>query len=680
MSRLDVRHARPRLRAAALLVAAPDRVQTLLLSLSIAVSVTVLLEAFRPLVVLPLTAVLVALLWRLVPDPVPATRRAVIGTSAALGVVLVWLAVNVPFAARFVVVTRDPGFLTLEGFWLRDNSSPDIPLGAGADLLAQIDGVRIASMAYSTSGDVVHVQGAKLLPGILAVGGWAGGDLGILVGNLVLGAVALLAVYAFARRLVGPLWALVPLVGMACSVPFAAFTRAAYTEPITVAFGFAGLTLAWSAVAARSWWQFAGAGAFIGATALARVDGAAQMIGLVAALGLAAACATLPAARRRLVVALAAATAGGLVLVALGYLDLAVHSPKYLSDLSARVNMLGLALAATVVVAVLVNVPLLARLLGWVTLRGRRLLAWGCAAAVVVVALVLVTRPLWTEKHNIDGASPYAGFIENIQKLDGLPLDGTRSYDELSVNWLTWYFGVPMVVLAFAGLAVATYRAVDRRDPRLLIFVGVVAAPSALYLWRVSITPDQVWAMRRFLPVTIPGFLVAATLALVVIWETRRRWARVLAVLGAVAVAGWPLLTWSNIFTVVEQDGRFGEATAACDAAAGRPVAVLETVIPYEATLRAICGTETVAVSNAEPETLARLREAWGGDVAVVAFHGEVIPWSDGVVPPPLRTTTETIWERTLVSPPQEARTTESRLWMGVIEPDGTVVPVPSGS
>lgn len=660
-----------------MLVAAPERIATVLLMLSIAVSVSVLLEAFRPLVVAPLTLVLVAATWKVVPSALAPTRPAVAGTVTALGIVVAWFVVNVPFAARFVVVTRDPGFLTLEAFWLSRNESPDLPLTSSADLLAAIDGVSVASAAYSVNGDVLNVQGAKLLPGILAVGGWAGGDLGILVGNLVVGGVALLAVYSFARRLVGPFWAVVPLAALAASVPFAAFTRAAYTEPLTVALGFAGLTMVWSAVTARSLVQYAGAGAFIGATALARVDGAAQIIGLIAALGLASACALLPVVRRRLALGLVGASAAGLLLVGLGFLDLAVHSPTYLSNLSGQVTMLAQALALTIAVAAVLNVPRVWSPIARVVLRRRRGLAWGTASTVGSLAVLLASRPLWMEKHHTLAGTAYARAVEEIQALEGLPLDGTKSYDEMSVNWLTWYFGLPMVILAFVGLAIATYRAIRRRDPRLLVFVGVVAAPSAPYLWRVSITPDQVWAMRRFLPVTIPGFLVAATLALVVLWELARRWTRSVAVLGAVAVVCWPLLTWGNLFTAVEQDGRYGEARAVCAAADGRPIAVVGSALPYEATLLSICGTDAVAVSSGAPETLARVRDAWGVEVAVVAFRGDALPWA-GTVPAPLRATTETIWERTLERSPHDALSSRSEVWVGHVQPDGSVVPPPA--
>jgi hypothetical protein len=50
----------------------------------------------------------------------------------------------------------------------------------------------------------------------------------------------------------------------------------------------------------------------------------------------------------------------------------------------------------------------------------------------------------------------------------------------------------------------------ERRE--FLPFLGLFLVVTALYAWRPSIDPNQVWAMRRFFPVTIPGFLLLAAL------------------------------------------------------------------------------------------------------------------------------------------------------------------------
>jgi hypothetical protein len=71
-------------------------------------------------------------------------------------------------------------------------------------------------------------------------------------------------------------------------------------------------------------------------------------------------------------------------------------------------------------------------------------------------------------------------------------------------------------------------------------FVALFAVVTALYAWRPSIDPNQVWAMRRFFPVTIPGLLLLAAVSVEGIgrwlarlpfkWRDRRRLAVALAV------------------------------------------------------------------------------------------------------------------------------------------------------
>ena len=57
----------PRSRAAAVLVSVPDRLMTILLAATIAVSIAVAVRFFSPWLVIPLFAVCLVLLWRFAP-------------------------------------------------------------------------------------------------------------------------------------------------------------------------------------------------------------------------------------------------------------------------------------------------------------------------------------------------------------------------------------------------------------------------------------------------------------------------------------------------------------------------------------------------------------------------------------------------------------------------------------
>jgi hypothetical protein len=666
-------------RLARVIVSAPDRLVLILFWTCLVVAVTVVAGAFSPWIVVPLLTVTLVATWRLMPGAVTTTWASMAGALTALGLALAFVVLNLPYASRYLTVTRDPGFLTLEALWLSKHPDPNISVGSALAVQQSVPGVFASTAAFFPVDGILQAQGAKLLPGLLALGGWVGGELGVLAGNLVIGGFALLALYGLARRVVGPLWGLLPILALAASVPLTAFSRAAYTEPLTVALIFGGVTMAWSAFETRRWWRYALAGAMVGATALARIDGGAAAIGLIAGVGLAAAAPLGPRPRRRLRVALVAVSGTALALVGIGYLDLRLHSPVYLSDLVRQFTLLVLALVATVVVSLVLALPPFWDPVRRGALRHRNRLSVAALAAVTLLAATLISRPLWLVGRHIALGSGYDRFVGGLQRHEGLAFEPTRSYDELSVTWLSWYYGWPLAILAFAGLALIARSAIRHRDPRETVLLTVIAAPSALYLWRVSISPDMVWAMRRFLPVTIPGFLLTATIAIVALWSTRRWWARAVAGVLAATVAVFPIFAWGALFTVAEQGGRLAEINDVCAAIEGDHVLYVREVEgepQYLATLRSACDVEVVEVRHvATTGDLSAIRRAWGGkDLSVVAFGRNALPWPAGQAPPPLKTSTITTWSYSLSHVPKGQDVVKSSVWVGVIKQDGSVV------
>ncbi|MBW0254638.1 hypothetical protein [Cellulomonas sp. PS-H5] len=661
----------------------PDRLPIALFCLALAASVAVLVGELRPVVVLPAAALLVALTWRLAPAAPARTGQSAVAAVGVLGAATAWVLLNAPYASEFLTVTRDPGFLTLGGAWLADHPAPAIEVPDEARALAEAyDDVIATPLAYTGVEGTLVAQGAKLLPALLGMAGWTGGLAAVLAGNLVIGALGLVAVYAVARRLAGPWWGLVAPVALALGMPMVVFSRAAYTEPLALALVFGGIAVGLGAAAGRRALPYLLAGAMVGASALARIDGAAVVVGLVLGIGLPAAAAVLPRRRRQLAAGLVLAVAGAGAMIALGYLDLRVHSPGYLRALSSELRLLLLALGgALLVVAVLVAQP-------WsgprrTLLRHRRGAALVLAALVVAAGAVLFSRPWWQTERNFAEDSGYAVTVAALQERDGLPVDGTRTYDEWSLHWVAWYQGWPFVVLAVLGLAAAVWCAVRRRSPGWWLFVGTVAAPSVLYLWRISITPDQVWAMRRLLPVTLPGFAVAASVALAALWAARRWWVRTVAVLLAGTLVVLPLRAWGPMLTAVEQGGRLAEVRAVCDALPAENVVYVRAGgPPYLATLLSVCGVRAVELAHPpDAERLARIRERWGDeDLAVVAFASWALPWPDGDAPRPLARSRITWWQLELNQLPRTVVTEPSTVWVAEVLRDGTLVPARNGS
>src|SRR5207302_1025237 len=102
----------------------------------------------------------------------------------------------------------------------------------------------------------------------------------------------------------------------------------------------------------------------------------------------------------------------------------------------------------------------------------------------------------------------------------------------------------------------------------LVPLAGVTLAITMLYVARPSIFPNQVWAMRRFLPVTIPGLLILGAWAAEWVGEwvaTRRsvgRWlVPALVIAAAVVVPAWQL---EGMFDMREQAGALQAMNVLC--------------------------------------------------------------------------------------------------------------------
>ncbi|MFQ6172039.1 hypothetical protein ACK8HX_10560 [Oryzobacter sp. R7] len=144
------------------------------------------------------------------------------------------------------------------------------------------------------------------------------------------------------------------------------------------------------------------------------------------------------------------------------------------------------------------------------------------AGLVVVVGLVLVSRPLWMTVRQ-DPNDPGARYVAGMQQRQGLPVDGGRTYAEHTVDWLSWYVGWPALAVALLALALALRSGLrrvgeGRLEPWLPVLV-VAAGSTVLTLVRPGITPDHPWADRRLL-VALP-FVVA--LVVVAGWWVGRR-------------------------------------------------------------------------------------------------------------------------------------------------------------
>ena len=142
-----------------------------------------------------------------------------------------------------------------------------------------------------------------------------------------------------------------------------------------------------------------------------------------------------------------------------------------------------------------------------------------------------------------------------LQQAEGVVVDSARRYYEHSMEWLSWYLGPVTLALGVIGVAIAVWWVIRGHGRRsgLALALGAFLAPTVLYLWRARAVPDQMWVMRRFLPVTIPGVALACFAVLAMMWRTRDVILRVVAVLVGVAAVVAPAVALQPVWRTSTQ-------------------------------------------------------------------------------------------------------------------------------
>lgn len=679
------------------LAALPERAVQITVALALVAGVTVSLGVHYWWTVLPLTAVLVAATWTVM-GPRAATTAAAAGRAAAVAVggVIAWCIGNIAMASEYLLVVRDPGFLTLSGKWLVNHASTDIPPHGAIEAAAtQVNMLPDAAQAWNLYGDAIQPQGAKMLPAVLSVGGWVAGDTGVLAANVVIGGIGILAVYALARQFLSPYAALAPAGAIALTVSHIGLSRAGYTEPLTLVLVLAGVLWAWRGVRERRLGLVLAAGITSGATTFIRIDGASFAIGALAGVVIALALSDAPRAWR--IRAALTFTATQALALALGYASLWRWANEYV----VRLEDNTIALVSVYVVTAVILVV-------WVAtwgdrLRGDRPLtalrstlgrrgAIGVGIAVSGLLLVLASRPLWmiarrgTEKSNEVFAN---GVVESFQKIAGLPVDGTRTYAESTMTWMSYYLTWVLVALAILGFGVAAYRMV-RRDGAWAVFLGAILAPTLLYLWNPSIIPDQIWAIRRFEPASMPGFVLAAAIGT---WwlagrlrteSARSTGRRVAAVVVVVApLTSWvsvmpddpsPISTATNV-TTREMLGARDQLNDLCEVAGDRPI-VLAGTSSHFGSLRVMCDQPVVlALVEPTPQTLVDMAAAWGQAPVVLTQNTDWFEWEGGPPQPAVDSSVRTS-SYTLQHIPRTYSDRQYTWYAGIVGAGGVLQPV----
>lgn len=594
-----------------------------------------LLVAFPLLVVgqfSPLTAVFLglpavvtacALLPRLVPDPPDEEEVPWWPVIAVLVIAVAFAAVQIAFHAETLVIRRDPASYAMYTAWIAENGY--LPIPQQRDLIAGDDpALSYQSLAYYQRDDVIWPQFMAGAPLVLSVGYWLGGLGGMLVVTPVLGALGVLTFAGLTARLVGARWAPLAALVLAVCLPQQWVSRFTYSEPLAQVLLLGGLVIAFDALSKRRaltdrWGGpqplAAAAGLVFGLGVLVRIDAIRDLLPVVGFVGL------LLVARRGQALPLATGLAVG---VGYGLVAGYGYSYPYLEYLSDSLNPL-LLIGFVVVFATVVLTAALWRY-GLPHTERVRWLPNAMALFALLVMVGFAIRPLiWPDYgHGSDFTDQW---VASVQQIEGLPIEGSRTYYDMSLYWVGWYVGLGTVLFASLGVALVLRGLTRRRDLQWLLPAMLLVWTVATTLLRPAITPDHPWASRRLIVLVIPAFILFAVWFLA--WLTRycetavrnvqggptvRSLPAVVAASAAVALLGPGVVTSAWGIMGYRQDvGTVAQTERLCGSLpSDASVIVVDSGLAgnYMPLLRNVCGVPTAALDDPSPEAVERVVSA----------------------------------------------------------------------
>lgn len=605
------------------------------------------------------------------------TKEQQVTDVIVVGGIIIWCIWNMAFASQHIFTNRDPATYANAAAWLahHNNLTIDTPQVFGADPKIQVTSPGFDSLDQNPTE--VSAQGQHLLSALLGLGGRVVGDSLMLRLTPIFGAVALLAVYGFARHFIRPRWAAVGVAALALTLPMVHFSRDTYTEPLALAFIFGSLSALWAAHQSKSKNLWFLAGLVAGAGALIRIDIYITLAGFAAFLALYL-FAQQKGSRKPALQNVAWFLAGALIPIVVGTLDAMVLSPYYFAH---HKHLLLQELAALFAV---MTAGAIAVFLRWRTslLKNIRRTNWlGPVLAVLVIAtsIGLASRPLW-----YTATSPQQdNNVAALQQREGDPIL-PRTYDESTTDWVAWYIGAPLAILGVIGLAMAASNA-TKKD-QLILAAGILAlvVTALVYLLRPSVAPDQIWASRRFLPVVIPGLIIFAMYALDRLSKTyleNRPFSRTLTVLAVIGLLIPPLAT-SREFLLQRDVVQVPVIKGLCDKLPDN-AAVLwlgdgqyYTVQPT----RSYCNVPTAsfserAVSKDQLANAAAAAKA-AGYTPVIAVLGGDLPLVGANQLSQVSEQTYQEMEMRLIGPPRNTDAKTVKVFAGQLQPNGTITPL----
>lgn len=406
---------------------------------------------------------------------------------------------------------KDPGGYVMHAFAIARGHSTWIhdPLLAAGDLPVQLvgPGARFPAVWISDAADgTIFPQFYHLWPALMATSLDAGGYGALVMTTPLLGVLGVVLSVAVARRIAGPVAGWATAVIMATNMMQVWQSKYPTTEVLCQVL-FVGALLGVTVAVQTGWrWPAGIGGLLIGVGYLGRPDGILLVLLAVGTLALLW-------VLRRWDARSTWFTAGLAVL--LPYALWQAYGPA--EPYTASNNVPGLVVMLGLTAFCLVGALVLRPLLGGVVRRFDGLLERAGTrrgAGLAVLAVVAGLFALGRVRGRLFGADYVMYGPRRI-----------RSYDEMNLERLSWFFTWPGMVLIVAGVGVVALR--RRWSPSAWMVSIVTVGLLALYVWHARNSPYFMWVGRRFVPSVLPGMVLLIALALAALWAVRFRGRRV---------------------------------------------------------------------------------------------------------------------------------------------------------
>jgi hypothetical protein len=211
--------------------------------------------------------------------------------------------------------------------------------------------------------------------------------------------------------------------------------------------------------------------------------------------------------------------------------------------------------------------------------------AVGISVLVLGVALsgaARFARPLITSKAALIAigvalfaAAAYAYWIRPLPegppqmsyRWPGYYLNVNHDYSRDTFRDLAQYLSPPVTWAAVAGWFTTLWMLLRRGGTRyLVVALVVIAASSVVYMQTTFNSADHVWAVRRFIPVVIPGFILSAALGISwLLAQLQRSWALAVAALVATFLCGFTVWSDRQIAVFADNAGYYAQIKRLAD-------------------------------------------------------------------------------------------------------------------